>query len=114
MKFKIVALTIITVFVVYGFFQSYDIFFGSAVTFDLKKTSTSRMAIEGNAKNNREIFINGDQTYTNMQGDFIYDFSPLPGLNVITVQTQDNFGNKKEKIYSFVYNNEQGTKTAQR
>ena len=114
MKFKIVALSIITVFVAYGFLQSHDIFFGSAVTFNLKKASTSRMVIEGNAKNNREIFINGAQTFTNMQGDFTYDFSPLPGLNVVTVKTEDSFGNRKEKIYSFVYNNEQGTKTAQR
>lgn len=114
MKFKVVALSIITVFVAYGFFKSHDIFFGSPVTFSLKKASTSRMVVEGNAQNNREILINGDKTPTNMQGDFVYDFSPLPGLNVVTIETKDSFGNKKEKTYSFVYNNEQGTKTAQR
>ncbi len=114
MKFKIIALTIITVFIFYGAFKSRDIFLGSPVTFSLEKASTSRMRIEGKAKNNREILINGDKTYTNMKGDFLYDFSPLPGLNVITVVIKDSFGNKTEKIYSFVHTNESGTKTAQR
>ncbi len=114
MKFKIIALTIITVFVFYGVFKSRDIFFGSPVEFSLEKASTSRMRVEGKAKNSKEILINGDKTYTNMSGDFLYDFSPLPGLNVVTIETKDSFGNRKEKVYSFVYNNEQGTKTAQR
>ncbi len=114
MKFKVVAFSIIIVFVAYGFFKSHDIFFGSPVHFVLKKASVSRMIVEGNAQYNKEILINGEKTPTNLRGDFLYDFSPLPGLNVVTVTTKDVFGNKKEKIYSFVYNNEQGTKTAQR
>lgn len=114
MKIKIVTICIISILTIYGLARSSDIFFGAKVTFAVKNESTARMAITGNAKYSKEIFINGDETMVNTQGDFKYEFSPLPGVNIVTLVTKDTFGNTQKKTHTFVYNNMQEIKTAQR
>jgi hypothetical protein len=114
MKIKIITVSIITFFIVYGLARSSDIFLGSPFHFSLSKESSTRMAIVGNAKFSKHILINGDETMVDTAGDFKYEFSPLPGVNVVTIETKDSFGNYREETHSFVYNNEQGIKTAQK
>lgn len=110
-----ILMTFVIIFAIYGFFRAHDIFFGSAVTFDVKQASTSRMTMTGVAKHNRELFINGENVSISPTGDFLYDFSPLSGLNIVTIEGKDTFGNVQKKTHTFVYkNNEQFQKTAQR
>lgn len=115
MKIKIITICIISILTIYGLTRSSDIFFGAPVSFFVKNESTARIAVVGNAQYSKEIFINGDETMINTQGDFKYEFSPLPGVNIITLETKDTFGNTQKKTHTFVYkNNEQVIKTAQR
>lgn len=114
MKIKIITISIISFFVIYGFTRASDIFFGSPFSFTMTQESSTRMAVVGNAQYSKQIRINGDETRVSTLGDFKYDFSPLPGLNIVTLETKDIFGNSQEKTYSFVYNNELGIKTAQK
>ncbi len=118
MKIKFITLFIICLCIIYGGFKASDIVFGSPVSFSLQKETDTRIAIQGNAKYSKQIFINGDETMITTDGDFKYAFSPTPGINIISIQTKDTFGNSQEKVHSFVYNsfiynNGQSTKTAQ-
>jgi hypothetical protein len=118
MKIKSITTFIICLCIVYGVFKASDLLFGSPFHFSIEKESDTRMVVEGNAKYSKEILINGSETMVTTTGDFKYEFSPTPGINTISIQTKDTFGNSQEKVHSFVYdsfiyNNGQSTKTAQ-
>jgi hypothetical protein len=114
MKTKNIALFFVIIFVVYGFLKVHDIFFGSKFSYQIKPKSNLRISVVGNAKHSRDLMINGEKTTINLNGDFEYEFIPMNGLNVLTIQNKDSFGKIKEKTYSFVYKNSEHSKTAQR
>ncbi len=104
--FKKIGLSILIVgFLTYGVSKGIHVFRGETVDITINTSKDTLYTISGVAPHTKSLLINGTPVSTNLEGDFLYDFSPLPGFNVLTVASTDIFGNNKEKVYSFVYNN---------
>lgn len=104
--FKKVGLSILIIgFLTYGVAKSIHIFRGESVNVSINTSKETLYTLSGIAPHTKSLLVNGTPVSTNLEGDFTYDFSPLPGFNVMTVESTDIFGNNKEKVYSFVYNN---------
>lgn len=92
-------------FISYGAFRSAHVFLGEKIEATLSTISKDRYQLEGTLAHPKDITINGTNVPTDLDGKFTYEFSPLPGFNVVTIQTEDKFKNNKTKVYSFIYNN---------
>ena len=104
--FKKIGLSILIVgFLTYGASKSLHIFRGENIHISVNTSRDTLYTVSGVAPHTKNLSINGTSVSTDLEGDFLYDFSPLPGFNVLTVESTDIFGNNKEKVYSFVYNN---------
>jgi hypothetical protein len=65
--------------------------------------TSSVITIKGVAKNVSFITLNGDQIFTDENGNFSEDRIISTGYNVITVNARDKFGKKVEKVLYITY-----------
>jgi hypothetical protein len=71
--------------------------------------STSLAYIKGKAEHATVISLNGREIYIDKDGSFSEPIALIPGFSVITIDTQDKFGNNKEKKFQVVYEKSAGT-----
>lgn len=70
----------------------------------IERDSTSALAhINGKAKHATIISLNGREIYIDKDGSFSEPLVLIPGFSVITIETQDKFGNDKTKKFQVVY-----------
>jgi hypothetical protein len=85
----------------YGLFEARKLLEGPVITIESPQdgtaTSSAIVTIVGNAQNIAFLTINDGQAYTDESGRFVYQFSPPPGLAVVTVAAVDRFGRKTSK-----------------
>ena len=59
--------------------------------------------LSGQVNKVKEFRINGREIFMDKNWYWNDKILLLPGYNVITLATQDNFGKKKEKVYQVIY-----------
>ena len=65
----------------------------------IDNTGSSITHVKGNAFGANYITLNGRSIYMNKDGSFSEDVVLLPGLSVIKLDTEDQFGNTREKKF---------------
>lgn len=108
---KISLLLLVVGFFGYGISKGIHIFTGQELKFSINKQS-ALYSISGIFPHAKEVIINGTGLETTEEGSFSYDFSPLDGLNIVTVTGKDSFGNIKQKTFSFIYSNNEAPQVA--
>ena len=68
------------------------------------RDDTPLAVISGKAQNATYISLNGREINIDKNGNFSEPIVLIPGLSVITIDTQDKFGKDKEKKFQVVYN----------
>lgn len=77
---------------------------GVEIIADIKQNNNSSLVeIIGNAKNAIHLTLNGREIFIDREGDFKEAVSLPFGLNIITLNAEDKFGNLSEKKFQFVY-----------
>ncbi len=98
------------------FHNTHDALFGARFTIDTANNgailSDSYLPISGNAKNAKELTINGRPITLTKEGDFEEAILLSSGYNVAQVRLVDRFGKIQEKTYHFVFER-QGESVAQ-
>src|SRR5580704_6555424 len=102
---RVLIIAAILLVVGYGLFEARKLLEGPEITIqsptDGTATSSSIVTIVGNAQNIAFLTINDGPAYTDEAGRFVYQFSPPPGLAVVTVAAVDRFGRKTSKSITF-------------
>ena len=97
----IVAILAVVVVLSYGLARSYDLLAGPKIELlDLKDGQTisqELVLIKGQAKRIASLFLNGQQIFTNEEGDFREPLLLFPGYNAITLSARDKFGREVNK-----------------
>jgi len=108
---KTLKITLISAFflfiLIFIFFRSYNLIFGVKIKnvniTDGTKYEESVLKITGNAKNAKNVSLNGREVSINKEGDFNETIALLSGYNIITIKAEDKFGNVDEKDYQLIY-----------
>ncbi len=103
---KISALSILFIFIiVYSFFNARGLIFGvriKNVNLERKVDDNNVVKITGNAKNAKNISLNGRNISIDQTGKFDETIILLPGYNIIDILATDKFGYKDEKNYQLI------------
>jgi len=62
-----------------------------------------KIHLSGQVSKVKELRINGREIFMDKDWHWSDEILLLPGYNVITLATQDNFGKKEEKVYQVIY-----------
>lgn len=93
--------------IVYAFFRSQDLIFGVKIKnvniVDGTRVANNILEVTGNAKNAKNLTLNGREVSINLYGDFSETIALLSGYNVINIRAQDKFGYVDEKNYKLIY-----------
>ncbi|MDQ3076314.1 MAG: hypothetical protein M3Q34_04275 [bacterium] len=108
---KIVRVASVSIFflfiLVFGFFGSYDLIFGVKIKnvniVDGVKYTENVLNVTGNARNAKNLTLNGREISINKEGDFNETIALLPGYNIITIRAEDKFGHVDEKDYKLIH-----------
>lgn len=108
---KIIVLSLFFLFIiVYAFFRSSDLIFGVKIRniniTDGAKVTEEVLNIVGNAKNAKNLTLNGREISIDKDGNFTETIVLLPGYNIITVEAMDKFGNTDKKDYKIIKTSE--------
>jgi len=102
-----VVIFFIVIIVGYGALEARNLAEGPIVSITNPRDGTvatsSVIAITGVAKNVSFITLNGNQIFTDENGNFSEDRIISTGYNVITVDARDKFGKKVEKVLYITY-----------
>lgn len=60
------------------------------------------MRITGNAKNAKDLTLDGREISINQEGTFDETIALIPGYNIIDIKAVDKFGKSDEKIYKLM------------
>lgn len=89
----------------YGVFEARRLIEGPEISIqypaDGSATSSDIVTVMGYAQNVAFLTINDGPAYTDESGKFVYQFSPPPGISVVTVAAVDRFGRKASKSVTF-------------
>ncbi len=93
--------------VIYVFFSSHDLIFGVKIKnvniVDGIKVESNIQKITGNAKNAKNLTINGREVSIDEKGEFSETVALLVGYNILTIRAEDKFGYVDEKNYKIIY-----------
>ena len=116
---KIIKITGFSIFfvliIVYALFRSQDLIFGvkiKNVTINgllaqaSAKTDSNILRVTGNAKNAKNLILNGREISIDENGDFNETIALLSGYNIITIVAKDKFGYVDEKNYKIIKSSE--------
>ncbi len=86
----------------YGIYKSWGFLKGPEIIIespsDFQKADNSYLEIKGRAKYVSNLELNGNQIFTDENGDFKEDLLLAKGYNIIVIEAQDKFGRMaKEK-----------------
>jgi hypothetical protein len=88
------------------FFRSYHLIFGIKIKnvniVDGARYNTPTIDITGNAKNAKNLTLNGREISLTRGGDFSETIALLPGYNIITIKAVDEFGHVDEKDFRLI------------
>lgn len=107
--FKIVAISVFLIFIViFAFFRSKDLLFGVKIKnvniIDGQViTESNIIKISGNAKNAKELILNGRAISIDQEGNFNETIALFSGYNIVSIVAKDEFGNIDEKIYKLMH-----------
>jgi hypothetical protein len=76
---------------------------GVTIKATVARTDSSIAEIKGNAQNAVYLSLNGQEIFIDKNGEFSQPVALLPGLEVITLDAADKFGNVAEKEFTVVY-----------
>ena len=94
-----------SVIAVFAYMKMSFLFNGVQLEAKIERTDSSPVAmIKGKAQNATYISLNGREINIDKNGNFSEPIVLIPGLSVITIDTQDKFGKDKEKKFQVVYN----------
>ena len=107
---KILKILIISVFflfiLIFGFFRSYNLILGVKIRNvniqDGAKYADSELKVTGNAKNAKNLTLNGREITIDKEGYFDETITLSPGYNIITITAVDKFGHVDEKNYKLM------------
>lgn len=106
---------LIVAILVFVFFKTRDIIFGARLNVfnvtDGQVLTDPYLEIKGQIRNAASIELNGHSVIPNHEGVFSEGIILSPGYNVITIHTVDKFGNRIERKYTLVYNDEASEST---
>ncbi len=89
-------LLLISCFLVYGLYKSRNILSGPQITIDSPTPSASLsdqlIAVKGKAQNVAAVFLNGNQIFTDQNGNFDESLLLAKGYNVVELKANDKFG----------------------
>lgn len=105
---KYISLSVFFVLIlIYAFFRSHDLIFGIKIKnvnlVDGAKVENNIQKITGNAKNAKNITLNGREISIDEKGNFDETIALLQGYNIISIRAQDKFGYVDEKNYKLIY-----------
>ena len=93
--------------VVYAYFQSREYLRGPVVVIEEplngSMSTTSLVALRGQAHNISFLTLNGRQIFTDEQGRFKESLLLQNGYNIMTLEAKDRFGHQVEKRLELVY-----------
>ncbi len=108
---KILQISFLSVFflfiVVYALFRSKDLIFGVKIeNVNIKggaRVENNILAVTGNAKNAKNLTLNGREISVDVKGNFNETIALLSGYNIINIKAKDKFGYVDEKNYKVIY-----------
>ncbi len=105
---KIASVSVFFLFIIgFGLFGSYDLIFGVKIKnvniVDGGKYTENTLNVTGNAKNAKNLTLNGREISINKEGDFSETIALLPGYNIITIKAEDKFGHVDEEDYKIIF-----------
>ena len=104
---KIVSFSILFIFIIiYSFFNTKDLIFGIKIkSVNITNNINNEIniiKITGNAKNAKNLTLNGREIFIDQNGNFNETLVLLLGYNVINIKAEDKFGYKDEKNYQLI------------
>ena len=104
---KISIISILFLFIlVFAFLRSYDLIFGVRIKnvniLDGMKYKDSILQVTGNAKNAKNLTLNGREISIDKDGNFFETIAIFPGYNIITLIAKDKFGHYDEKDFRLI------------
>jgi len=112
---KILQIAVLSIFflliIIYAFFGSHNLIYGvqiknvsinSLPAQTEIKVVNSVIKITGNAKNAKNLILNGREISISEIGNFDETIALLPGYNIINIKAQDKFGYNDEKNYQII------------
>ena len=94
-----------SVIAVFAYMKMSFLFNGVQLEAKIERSDNSPVAVvKGKAQNATYISLNGREINIDKDGSFSEPVALIPGLSVITIDTQDKFGKDKEKKFQVVYN----------
>lgn len=101
---KIVAITLITVFILYGLFEAYKFIIGPRIKIisptNGETLNDSSVLINGMARNASFIYLNDRKIYVDENGSFSERLLLPQGYTIIKLSAEDRFKRKTEKYIS--------------
>ena len=105
LKISVVALFFLFI-LVFAFLRSYDLIFGVKIKNvnieDGKKYTETVLDVTGNAKNAKNLTLNGREISINKEGNFNEKIALLPGYNIIEIKAIDKFGHVDAKDFRLI------------
>ncbi|MEK7175692.1 MAG: hypothetical protein AAB693_02750 [Patescibacteria group bacterium] len=116
---KIIKISFFSIFfifiIIYVIFSSKSLIFGIKIKSQLstpeninikdgEKITNNPLKITGNAKNAKNLTLNGREINIDPKGNFNESVSLLEGYNVINLTAKDKFGNTNIKNYKLMKN----------
>lgn len=104
---KIVSLSVLFIFIIiYTLFNTKDLIVGVKIkNVNIEKNINNEIniiKITGNAKNAKNLTLNGREISINQDGDFDEILALLLGYNIINIKAKDKFGYIDEKSYQLM------------
>ena len=105
---KVVTLSVFFLFIiVFAIFRSSSLIFGVKIKnvniSDNAVYKESTLKITGNAKNAKNLTLNGREISIDKDGNFYETIALLSGYNIITLIAKDKFGHVDEKDYKLMH-----------
>lgn len=104
-----VILILISGFAAYGLYRSRSILSGPSIEISSPVTggsaSNPMVEVKGKVQNVAAVFLNGNQIFTNEDGEFKESLLLAGGYNIIVVNAKDKFGREAKQIREVFINN---------
>lgn len=108
---RVIQISLVSIFflliIFYALFRSHDLIVGVQIKnvnlTDGVKVANSVIEVKGNAKNAKNLTLNGREISISETGDFSEKIALLSGYNIITIKATDKFGDVDEKNYKLIY-----------
>jgi len=90
--------------IVFSFFKTTFLIEGVKLTANIiRDKNSSLVEVSGKANGATYLRLNGREIFIDKDGSFKEDLILLPGLSVVTLSSEDQFGNTIDKKFELVY-----------